>query len=359
VEPDYTWYDELLVWEHTVIVIGFSYSRGGTEIGLFDLGANGDLRHRATYHLRSYDYYSGSNYASRLIGGQLVLFTTFGLPDNTDPDAWLPAIRRRHDGETSGFESITSINRVFRPVAPLDVNSPAHTMVICNMAAPSLTCEATVVLGDALMVFYASPTAGYLDGEKKASRRIVVSAWEGESASSLRLTHDAQRIEAIGAHAVVVGTAGDSLSMTAIRLGHQPRVAGALTQQNVFQSEDRSHAFFYREDGPDVGVFGLPIVTMSENENHDPREQSARILFVRNRALTFIREGTLDKSSEIPIDDDCRVSCLDWYGNVRPIFIDDRTFALLGYEIVEGRLVRGRVEEVRRLDFTPRTARIH
>jgi hypothetical protein len=50
---------------------------------------------------------------------------------------------------------------------------------------------------------------------------------------------------------------------------------------------------------------------------------------------------------------------VDWYGNVRPIFIDDRIFALLGYEIIEGRLVRGRVEEVRRLDFTPRTLRVH
>ena len=27
---------------------------------------------------------------------------------------------------------------------------------------------------------------------------------------------------------------------------------------------------------------------------------------------------------------------MDWYGNARPIFIGDRTFALLGYELVEG-----------------------
>jgi hypothetical protein len=53
------------------------------------------------------------------------------------------------------------------------------------------------------------------DGEKKAPRRIVVAAWEGESAASLMLTHEAERIEAIGAHAVVVGTAGESVSMTA------------------------------------------------------------------------------------------------------------------------------------------------
>ena len=141
----------------------------------------------------------------------------------------------------------------------------------------------------------------------------------------------------------MVGTTGDSVSMTAIRLADKPTIAGVLAQPDGLQSDNRSHAFFYREDGPDVGVFGLPIVTSRDYD--DPREQSARILFVRNRALTLVPGGTLDKSSEIAIDDECRVSCLDWYGNVRPIFIDHRIFALLGYEIIEGRLVGGRVEE--------------
>ena len=161
--PYDTWYDELLVWQHTVVVIGFSYSRGGTEIALFDLGPGGDLRHRATYHLRSYDYYSGSNYASRLIGERLVLFSTSGIPETTNPDAWLPAIRRMQPGATNGsFESITSISRMFRPVEPLGAYPLIHTMVVCSVAAPSLNCDATVVLGDALTVFYASPTAAYL-----------------------------------------------------------------------------------------------------------------------------------------------------------------------------------------------------
>jgi hypothetical protein len=45
---------------------------------------------------------------------------------------------------------------------------------------------------------------------------------------------------------------------------------------------------------------------------------------------------------------------VDWYGNARPIFIDDRVFALRGYEIVEGRLMDGRMKTVRRVDCTPR-----
>ena len=461
-EPDHTWYDELLVWRDTVIVIGFSYSRGGTEIGLFDLGPHGDLQHRATYHLRSDDYYSAANYASRLIGERLVLFSSFRLRENADPDAWLPALRRwHHEGSTEPFEGIAPITRVFRPVTPLGADPVIHTMVSCNLAAASLICEATVVLGDHLTVYYASPTAAYAwttawteessprsllyripfdgapvsaigvvgtpsdqlaffedaqqhlnvvvahqndvvtllrlplssfsdgtvdaptwhyraiaqglgpllttrfvgpyvlvgahawDGDEETPRTVVVTPWAGESTFFLRLNHSAQRIEAMGANAVVVGAGEHGLWMTAIRLDGYPSVAGTLMQRDALQSESRSHGFFYREDTDETGVFGLPMVTSNTMHASDVPQASARILFVRNRALTFASQGTLDASAEPAMDDHCRVSCVDWYGDVRPIFVDDRILALLGYEIVEGRLARDGVEEVRRLGFTP------
>ena len=69
------WYDELLVSGSTVVVVGYSYARGGTEIGLFDLADDGNLAYRATYHLRSFDYYSARNHASRLIGQKLVFYS--------------------------------------------------------------------------------------------------------------------------------------------------------------------------------------------------------------------------------------------------------------------------------------------
>ena len=55
-DPSDSWYDEMLVSGDTVVVIGYSYSRGGTEVGLFDIDAAGRLAYRATYHLRSNDY---------------------------------------------------------------------------------------------------------------------------------------------------------------------------------------------------------------------------------------------------------------------------------------------------------------
>lgn len=53
-------------------------------------------------------------------------------------------------------------------------------------------------------------------------------------------------------------------------------------------------------------------------------------------------------------DDPCEASCVDWYGNARPIFVDGRIFALLGYELVEGELRDGRMVERRRISFAPR-----
>ena len=47
----------------------------------------------------------------------------------------------------------------------------------------------------------------------------------------------------------------------------------------------------------------------------------------------------------------CEVSCTDWYGNSRPVFTDGRVFGLSGTELIEGRLVAGRIRELRRLNI--------
>jgi hypothetical protein len=46
---------------------------------------------------------------------------------------------------------------------------------------------------------------------------------------------------------------------------------------------------------------------------------------------------------------------VDWYGNSRPLFLRGRVFALMGYEIVEGRVQGGRIVEAHRVNFAPAT----
>jgi uncharacterized secreted protein with C-terminal beta-propeller domain len=46
VDPSGTWYDEMLIAGDTIAVIGYSYSRGGTEVNLFQVDAAGVLSYK-------------------------------------------------------------------------------------------------------------------------------------------------------------------------------------------------------------------------------------------------------------------------------------------------------------------------
>ncbi len=103
INPSSTWYDEMLVSGDTVVVIGYSYERGGTEVGLFNINDAGHLSYRSTYHLRSNDYYSSRNYASRLIGNKLIFYAPQYLyPGVEDPFGSFPAVRRWHQRREAG-----------------------------------------------------------------------------------------------------------------------------------------------------------------------------------------------------------------------------------------------------------------
>ena len=82
------------------------------------------------------------------------------------------------------------------------------------------------------------------------------------------------------------------------------------------------------------------------------RRASASVLYLKNSSLNFSEIGTLD-AAPANTNDGCRASCVDWYGNSRPLFIRNRVFALLGYEIVEGRVDDSGIAEARRIDLSP------
>ncbi len=101
VDPGGAWYDEMLISGNTIAVIGYSYARGGSEVGLFEISRSGRLAYKATYHLRSNDYYSSRNYASRLVGNKLVFYTPMQLnPWGGAPWASFPAMRKWRPGVT-------------------------------------------------------------------------------------------------------------------------------------------------------------------------------------------------------------------------------------------------------------------
>jgi hypothetical protein len=486
IDPRGTWYDEMLVSQDNIAVIGYSYQRGGTEIGLFKIDPAGKLSYRSTYHLRSNDYYSSRNYASRLIGTKLIFYSPLYMyPGAKDVFDSFPAVRKWHKGATAAeFKRIVSATHVYRPDYPVQASygMALHTVTVCDLANADFDCHATSVIGPWGRVFYVSPEAVYIwvsdwvvDGNKMHEESMVyrmplngtdsgaapsalrvsgspvdqfsflesedgylnvlvrsdtpgdgmwgaeVAAgdvalmrvrledfsdgkesvpssgyrrlpkpqgytfqnrfvgdyllygtgsgwgypnntnrstlyavpWSGGEIHNLPLAHGTDRIEQMGSDAVVVGTDGRNLHFSAIRLGPWPELAGEYVRKGASQGELRSHGFFYKPESGDSGMLGLPISRPGRPGYHHLFETSAAILFLRNDALHFEEAGELEAQSEGAKDDRCRASCVDWYGNARPLFVRGRVIALLGYELVEGTVKNGLIREMRRVSYAP------
>lgn len=480
IDPRGAWYDEMLIRGDTIVVIGFSYQRGGTEVGLFDIDGAGRLAHRATYHLRSNDYYSSRNYASRLIGDKLLFYTPLHLDMHGDPIAQFPAMRRWRPGATTAdFRRIAPATRIYRTDDEIEPwGLTLHTVTTCDLGRPEVECESTGVLGPSGRVFYVSqgsvyvwvtqygqrrqassvfripleagaPTAlktagspvdqmsflesedGHLNvllrargrgeamwaGESQAGsmallrvplasfgdgrdhapfsayRRVPAPAghtlqnrfvgpyllygagaswgaanarvshavhalrWaEASPIQTISLPHGVDRIEAMGRHAVVIGTAGRDLHFSSVSLEREATVPYRFTRPDAAQGETRTHGFFYKPEGEDGGIVGLPIVAGGRPGHRQLRQGSAAVTFLRNDAhmLTELGDLSASASGNGGMDDRCKASCVDWYGNARPLFLRGRVFALLGYEVVEGRIANGAIGEVRRASFAPR-----
>jgi hypothetical protein len=495
-DPHGAWYDELLIHERTVVVVGYSYARGGTEIGLFDLGDDGSLAYRATNHLKSHDYYSSRNYASRLVGSRLVFYTPSRInAGSLQPEQFLPQWRRWNaqtpDPSSQGWQRILPATRIYRTddeLDPLAGGAALHTVTSCDLAraAQPMRCESSAVLAPPGRVFYVSagsvyvwttewqrrggtapmqrsavfrlpldgsapsmlkttgapidqlsfleddsghlnvllradargeamweaeraernpgdlallrvPLARFGDASDSAPRnayrplpalaghalhnrfvgdRLLVGTPAGraganvivlryattDAAQTLSLAHGVERIEALGRDAVLVGNAGSDLHFSSVNLsGREARVAASHVQANAAQGETRTHGFFYRAESAERGVVGLPVLSSARGRAGGLRSRaSAAVLYLRHRSGNLQPVGELRASQAPHRDDRCRASCVDWYGNARPIFLGERIFALLGYELVEGRLAwRGwpgeRIEELRRVSFAPQS----
>ena len=479
------WYDEMLVAGDRVVVIGYSYERAGTEILRFRLSPDGDLTFEDAWHLRASDYYSAENYASRLIGHDLVLYNVRSLGRETDPMEALPALTDETPGRNPVTRTLARATDVFidphgEPTS-LGYDS-LHSITRCDLTAPQLDCSATAILGPWSRTFYVSPRAVYLwatirapgepgakgppamvyrlplDGGRPGAvaaagapldqfsfredpRRnrldVVVQSeaggdgmWgrnrSGGATRLLRLDLDrfgdgsgaaratdylplpdipretwprenrfvgghllfatgrenregfvlasdlfavdledggvrrfdlparVGRIEALGSDALVVGAGADAVTLFEVRLDGEARLGQRHRLEGVGESERRSHGFFFRPDRPGAGegLLGLPVQRYTSGSAIEDWSGRVDTAFLRRDASGFTSLGAL-ASSGSGRDDGCRVSCFDWYGQSRPIFLRGRVFALMGYELVEGRVEGARIREVARVDFTP------
>jgi beta propeller domain-containing protein len=158
------------------------------------------------------------------------------------------------------------------------------------------------------------------------------------------------------------------LIVTLIDLDGRPGIASSVRLAGRYESEGRSHAFNSLIERDGSGLMGLPTVPRIADGSRDYwRSRASDLSF-----LSVDSEGRLEAIGALErrfdyVDDydparggadedgvpgyECEVSCIDWYGNSRPIFTDGRIFALSGTELIEGRVERGRIREVQRLNI--------
>lgn len=171
----------------------------------------------------------------------------------------------------------------------------------------------------------------------------------GSGATVIPLPHSVDRIEAVGAGAVVLGADGTDLHLSTLRLSADTAV---LADHHTVPSRTFAPALFQRQDGDDSVLLGVPLFGPDRPGFEWMKLRSARIQFLRAQGLRLEQAGELASGDPTP-DDGCLTSCVMWYGNARPLFVRGRVLALLGYELVEGREEGGRIRELRRVGFAP------
>jgi hypothetical protein len=189
--------------------------------------------------------------------------------------------------------------------------------------------------------------------EHRATEVVAVPVGAPQSLSIVPLRHTAVRVEVFGDNVVVDGYETSSgLSVSTLDLRRRPTIADTAYVDRALESEGRSHAFNARVEASGDGVFGLP--TVFKDSLHRSWDSASNLHFFTVDAHLGIHQAGYLAASEEQEDPDyeCEVSCIDWYGNARPIFMDGRIFALTGTEVIEGYLAGGQIVERQRVNMT-------
>ena len=195
------------------------------------------------------------------------------------------------------------------------------------------------------------------DQEQIGAQLTVVPLDEPQAPVMVELNQSVIRLERARDHLIATGYMDRrGLSLTSLDLrGDMPRLAGQLTLVSRYESENRSHAFNSTIGAEGDGMIGLPTVLQQwEAGRLVWRSDSSDLSYVHVAKDASLRSaGTLKGADGEPDPSyECEVSCIDWYGNSRPIFTLGRIFALSGTSVVEGELRDEHVSELRRVDLT-------
>ena len=153
------------------------------------------------------------------------------------------------------------------------------------------------------------------------------------------------RIEALpGTGALIVSKEAQHLALRTLKLGAQPQLQSATTLASPGEAENRSHAFFFKPNANGIGgTFGLPVLSGGQSGWWGRSESNVAFLRL-DGAGGITALGSIGAS--VAAGGQCETSCIDWYGNTRPIFLGTRVFALMGSELQEAAVTGSTVSDL-------------
>jgi hypothetical protein len=198
----------------------------------------------------------------------------------------------------------------------------------------------------------------YDDSEPPQEATVVAVPLKApERATTLKLPHGVARLERLGNDAILTGYRdAKGLSVSILDLRAAPALKPPLLLPRRYESEGRSHAFNSRIEADGHGLFGLPTVAVTDGNRWWSRSENSDVSFfaldANRNAATLGELAATPEEKAADTGYECEVSCIDWYGNTRPIFTEGRVFALAATELVEGRVEGDRIVEVQRLNLS-------
>jgi hypothetical protein len=171
-----SWYDEMLVQNDHVLITAYSYQDDATEFSIFKLDqATGKVSPQGVFLISSDDYYSSDNYATRIVGDRLVMYTPYSMEQFEDRKErpvirrWLPYEERQKyeaaEAEANHGRQLFGARDLYKPV--LRTGEPTiHTVSVCPLGnykpGADLRCRTTGFVGPEEAEMYVSPENVYL-----------------------------------------------------------------------------------------------------------------------------------------------------------------------------------------------------
>ena len=182
--------------------------------------------------------------------------------------------------------------------------------------------------------------------ETTTSQLLVADLNPAIPSKTFEFSSSLSRIEAMGLNRALIATQGQRygnwqgsqrMSLQSVFLSGETHLGDALPLDSPAQGEWRSHGFFYKGNVDNSGTLGLAVM--------NPEVSSDR-WWDNGSSIAFAHVGSAGNLTSLgaarPAPGESSLcasgSCIDWYGNTRPIFLKDRVFSLIGSEIQENKL---------------------